>query len=443
MRKGLVIGPLNVVKDTWPDEMMTWKFARRLTYAVCVGSEEQRRAALDIEADLLFVNRENVKWLVQTMGYRWFRRFGVLIYDEASRLKGAKKKTKPTKRKDGTVSEPRTSEYEYVYSLARRMHRAWLLSGTPCTNGLIDLYGPVSVIDEGQRLGRSLSAFRERWFTYDSYKRTYNPTPPAEDEIMSRLKDVMYVLKEEDHLKDQVPELIVRDRWVHLPPNAMEVYRRMERDMVLEEFDVEAVNSGVLSNKLLQLANGSIYAPDDDIPEGTSGMDRPPVARFVHDRKLVELESVFQEAGGAPVLVGYSFRFDIHSIKKKFPWVRVFGETPTDVQDWNAGRIRCLAMHPASASHGLNIQRGGNLAVWYGLPWSLELYQQFIRRLARRGQPKSHVRLTRILARHTRDERTSKVLSKRALDQERVTDRVRIDLDKMIWELDNGNVGRG
>ena len=433
VKKGLIIAPLNVAKDTWPDEIMVWDFSRELHYAVIVGDEGTRLKALEEDADLFIVNRENLKWLYQTKGALWFKQFGILIYDEASRLKGADKKTKKGKpRKDGTVKPRSRSEFGYVAQVRRLIPQVWQLSGTPSSNGLIDLWGPGYILDFGERLGNSLTAFRERWFQYDQYKRTWAPFMHSENEIMDKLKDIMFVLREEDYLK--LPPLKVYDRYVNLDPKHMQRYREFQRTLALEEYDVEAVNKGVLSNKLLQFANGSIYSDADmDDPDWTP--TTPPKANYIHDRKLEELGSIFEEANGAPVLIAYTFKFDVHAIKKKYPWVRVYGETPNDLKDWNQGKLKAMILHPASAGHGLNFQHGSNIAVWYGLNWSLELYQQFNKRLHRRGQKGECVKLYRILARGTHDDWVAETLENKAATQDQIVEHVRVSMEHIRKDL--------
>lgn len=432
-KKGLIIAPLNVAKDTWPDEIMVWDFARELHYSVIVGDEDTRLEALEHEADLYIVNRENIKWLYELKGARWFRQFDIMIYDEASRLKGGDKKTKKGKpRKDGTVKPRSRSEFGYTAQVRRMIPKVWELSGTPSSNGLIDLWGPGYILDYGERLGTSLTAFRNRWFRHDQYRKTWEPFDHSEEQIMSALKDVMYVLREEDYL--ELPPLEVRDRYVHLEPRHMDMYRRFQRTLALDEYDVEAVNNGVLANKLLQFANGSIYSEaDQDDPDWTP--TTPPVAKHIHNRKLDELGSIFQEAEGAPVLIAYTFKFDVHAIKKRYPWVRVYGETPNDLKDWNQGKLRAMILHPASAGHGLNFQHGSNIAVWYGLNWSLELYQQFNKRLHRRGQKGEFVRLYRILARDTHDHWVAQTLENKAATQDQIVEYVRVNMERIRNDL--------
>lgn len=403
IKKVLVIAPYFVAQDTWPDEIMEWDFARKFTYSVILGTPEERDKARLEDTELHIVNRENLRWLYEKWGWMAWP-YDLIIYDEASRLKGGKTKTDTNRR----------SEFGVFKKLAqsKKIKAVWEFSGTPSPNGLIDLWGPISAMDGGARLGSSMTAFKARWFAEDIYTRKIVPFPHAEKEIMERLKDIFYVIKEEDYFKDR-PKLIVRDRWVNLGDRHMRMYRDFERSLVLEEYDIEAVNSGVLCNKLLQFANGSVY---DENKNDT----------YVHDRKVRELESIAQEAAGRPMMIAYSYQFDLTAIKKRFPKFRVYGEGKNDKRDWNLGRIPGLLIHPASAGHGLNFQRGGNIAVWFGLNWSLELYQQFNRRLARRGQIEDHVLLYRILARRTNDARVAKVLQEKGVTQDRITDAVRV-----------------
>lgn len=423
--KWLVVAPLRVAANTWPDEALAWDFARDLEYSVIVGTPEQRIAAIEKDADIYFINRENYRWLVKQTGKHGWKWDG-LIYDEASRLSGGEEKTKPNVRKDGSESKPRRSEFGYITGTNLMFNRVWLLSGTPATEGIIDLWGPMFVIDGGAALGKKKQQFLGRWFDYNKYSYTYTPYDHSEEEITERVKGKMFVLREEDYL--DLPPVVIKDRLVRLPDEAMRAYRRFERELYLEEYDVEAVNNGVLANKLLQFANGSVYAEADAPanPEDEPDLRGKSVAKWVHDAKLDELDSIFAEAGGRPLLIAYSYKFDAQAIKKRFPYVRIFGEGKNDVRDWNAGKFKGMMMHPASAGHGLNFQKGSSIAVWYGLNWSLELYQQFNKRLARRGQKAAEVWLYRILARGTRDLTVAEALETKGATQDRVTEPFRV-----------------
>lgn len=415
----LIVAPLRVAENTWPEEIAAWDFARSLEYTVVTGDEEQRKAALAIGGNVHIINRENVVWLQKYWGRKW--PYDMLIYDEASRLKAGSKKTKPVKRKDGSKGPKRTSEFGILSRMRGFFKKVVLLSGTPSPNGLIDLWGPMFIIDHGARLGTSITEYKRRWFSEDRWSHRIEPFEHSRDQIMSAISDVFYSLKEEDYL--ELPPLVTRDHKVRLDPKHMQMYRRFERTKVLAEYDIEAVNSGVLTNKLLQFANGSMYLTDQS-------------AQHIHDAKLDVLESIMEESFGQPVLVAYSFKFDMDRIKKRFPYVRIFGESKSDNRDWNTGRIRMMLTHPASAGHGLNFQHGGNIAVWYGLTWSLELYQQFLKRLHRSGQLAAEVLMHRILAQDTVDYDVLRVLDKKGATQDDITDAVRVRMESLEpWRM--------
>ena len=400
VKKVLIVAPLNVAENTWPDEIAKWTFCRHLEYSVITGDQDERIAATLAKADVYIVNRENLPWLQKFLiGRRWI--FDMLVYDEASRLKGGDKKT----------DSDRISEFGVLSRMRFKFKKVVLLSGTPAPNGLIDLWGPFYICDKGQRLGHNITFFRNKWFIHDFHARRYEPREGARDEIMERISDIFFTLKSEDYLK--LPKMMLQDHAVTLPPKALELYKRLERTMQLKELNLEAVNNGVLTNKLLQLTNGSLYLEDGS-------------ETHVHDAKLDALESIVAESGGQSILVGYSFKFDLTRIKKRFPYARIFGEGKNDLRDWNAGKIRMMLTHPASAGHGMNFQFGGHIACWYGLNWSLELYQQFLKRLHRSGQTAEHVIVHRILAKNTVDYNVLRVLDRKGAVQDDITDAVRV-----------------
>lgn len=426
--KALVVAPRAVALDTWPSELLLWDFARKLSYSVVMGTEEERLVALKQPVDIYVTSRDNYRWLLETVGLpRWG--FDLLIYDEISRLKGGKETTEPTRR----YPKGRLSEFGVIMRTRHKFKYVWGLTGTPASNGLVDLWGPMYLLDRGRSLGVSKNKFLTRWFDVNRYSRKVIPHDFAEEEILTRVEKSMFCLREEDYL--DLPPLVQRDRWVTLSPEHLRMYKRFRRTLVLQELGVEAANSAVLSNKLLQFANGSVYAEEDNDGEVEEDRKRPPVAKHVHDRKLDELDSIFSETGGRSVLIAYSYRFDLHAIKKRFPWVRVYGETSHDLRDWNEGNLRALVLHPASAAHGLNFQHGGNVAVWFGLNWSLELYQQFNARLHRRGQKADRVWLYRILARDTQDGFVAETLEARGVTQEVIIDRLRVSLEQVDSEV--------
>lgn len=400
IRHTLVIAPKRVAEETWPDEIAAWEHTAPLSLAVCVGTEAERRAALARRAEVTVINRENLPWLWATLrdGADWF--FDCVIVDESSMFKAGKKRTKLRRlTRFGVLARARTM-----------IDRIYLLTGTPAPNGLTDLWGQVYLIDLGQRLGRSQSAFLERWFDVDRYSYKVTPKPHAEREIMAAISDVMVSLPPV-HLVE--PPVFVPVR-VQLPASAMKEYRRFERTLVSEAYDVEAVSRGVLTNKLLQFANGSMYREDGSV-----------VA--VHDAKLDALDDLIERAAGDPVLVFYGFRFDLDQIRKRHPDAVVLNEDPTAVRRWNAGEIKVLLAHPASCAHGLNLQYGGHIAIWFGLTWSLELYLQANARLPRPGQT-NLVAIYQIIAEGTADEDVLRVLSYNEATQDAVTEAVRLRL---------------
>lgn len=427
VRRVLIVAPLRVAQMTWPDEFRSWKHLAPIHWYAGAGrlgqklTAAQRRARLqefldDPLGEVFIINRENVVWLYKTlleMGQGW--PFDMLVYDESSRLKEGKKKT-------GTKN---ISEFGVYAKVRRGMDYVIELSGTPTPKGLQDLWGQITVIDLGRRLGTTKKAFHSRWFRSIQVGQhvgavKYEPLPHAEREIMAAIKDVMVSMKAKDYI--DLPPVVTSNIYVDLTPKQMAAYRRFERECALEEHDIEAVNRGVLTNKLLQYANGAVYRMDADDPDAVREVIH------IHDHKLAALESIVAETNGASLLVGWSFQFDRDRIKKKFPWARDSTEEGV-LEEWNKGRVQMLLTHPASIGHGMNIQFGGHHTVWFGLNSSLELFQQLSARLPRSGQPASHVFQYHILTRGTFDERLLTILLDRDATQERITDATRWHLD--------------
>lgn len=427
VRRVLIVAPLRVAQKTWPDEFREWRHLQPIHWYAGAGSIGQKLTAAkrreilqafldDPLGEVFIINRENVVWLyhtLQELGVEW--PFDMLVYDESSRLKEGRKRT-------GTK---RISEFG-VYAKARRaMDYVVELSGTPTPKGLQDLWGQVAVIDMGRRLGTTKKAFFSRWFRSIQVGQhvgavKYEALPHAEREIIGAIQDIMVSMKARDYI--DLPPLIEVSHYVDLSASEMAAYKRFERECALEEHDIEAVNRGVLTNKLLQYANGSVYRQDTDDPDS----EREVV--HIHDHKLAALESIVNEANGASVLVGWSFEFDRDRIKRRFPKAR--DATEEGVLDaWNRGEVPMLLTHPASIGHGMNIQFGGHILVWFGLNSSLELYQQLSARLPRSGQPAERVYIHHVLARGTFDEKLMAVLSDRDATQDRITDATKWHLD--------------
>ena len=393
VRKVLVVAPKRVAEETWPEEIATWRHTHRIPYSVIVGTPAQRNRALrDKRAFIHIINKENLQWLWQTLrnGADWD--YDMIVIDEASMLKEGKKRT--MRAGGGEGSRP-LSRFGILSRARHKTDRVIEMTGTPAPEGLHNLWGLTYILDLGERLGTSKSAFESRWFDKGFMGYDMDPFPHAEREIMERVKDVMISLRAEDHL--ELPPVITTpetDIWVTLPKDVMREYRHFEREMFTDRYDVEAVSNGVLVNKLLQFANGSLYRKKgEDIP--------------IHDLKALALRQLVDDLQGHPLLLAWSFKFDRDRIKKmlgkKVTFIEDAGKNWK--KDWDRGRIKVLATHPASMSHGLNMQHGGSRACWYGLTHSGELYQQFNKRLPRPGQSAEHVYIYHILARGTWDEK--------------------------------------
>lgn len=381
-RPALVLAPLRVARSTWPEEARKWGHLRHVSVMPIVGSESERRSALRFDASVYTCNYDNLVWLVEHFGDRW--PFGTVVADEATRLKSFRLR-------QGGKRAQALSKVAHTHT-----NRFVQLTGTPAPNGLADLWGQMWFVDRGQRLGRTYSAFRDRWFqtTYDGYGIT--PLPHAQEEIQERLRDVCLTIRASDWFDLREP--IVNNIHVELPPKARKLYRDMERAMFMqvEEHGVEAFNAAARTIKCLQLANGAAYIDDKQNWKG------------VHDTKLEALDSIVEEANGAPILVAYHFKSDLARLQRAFPRGRALDTDPATITDWNAGRIPVMFAHPASAGHGLNLQDGGNILVFFGHWWNLEERLQIIERIGPTRQMQAGhdrpVHVHNIVARGTVDE---------------------------------------
>lgn len=358
--KVLVIAPLKPAKETWPVELNKWDHLKGLTASLVLGSEKERLEALSIDADIYIINRENVAWLVNHYRKRW--PFDMIVIDELSSFKSSK-----------------AVRFKELRKVRKFIKRIVGLTGTPSPNGLLDLWAQVYLLDEGKALGRTVTSYRERYFEPDKRNATtifsWKLKEGAEEEIYEKLEGLCISMDSAEYL--QLPERVYVRHEVELPAKVQEQYRQLERDMLLPfaDGDIDACNAGILSNKLLQLCGGSIY-------------DENGVAKHFHNEKLEKLEQLIEEANEQPVLVFYAYKHERDIILKRFPQA-VDVKEDGSVAKWNAGEIPLLLAHPASAGHGLNMQFGGNIAIWYNLTGSLELYQQANKRLHRPGQKKT------------------------------------------------------
>ena len=401
--KVLVIAPLRVAESTWDEEAAKWDHLEHLKISKVLGTEKERINALYTKADIYIINRENVKWLVDKCGKDW--PFDMLVIDELSSFKSH-----------------RAQRFKALKKVRPFMKRVVGLTGTPAPNGLIDLWSQIYLLDGGERLGKTITGYRERYFLPDKRNQhivfTYKLKEGAEEAIYEKLSDICVSMKAEDYLK--LPERINNIIPIHLPKKAKEKYDQLERDLLLplKDSDIVANTAGVLANKLLQMSNGAVYDENGDVKE-------------IHNAKLKALEDTIEAANGKPVLIFYSYKHDLDRIKKhlKRDDLTVL-DTSEDVKNWNEGKIPIMLAHPASAGHGLNLQAGGNIIIWFGLTWSLELYSQANARLYRQGQ-KQNVIIHHLVAKDTMDEDVIKALEGKEVGQEALLNAVKARVRKM------------
>lgn len=397
IRKVLVIAPLRVARDTWPLEIRKWNHLNGLTYSVVLGDESDRRKALREKADVYLINRENVEWLVTKSGYRFD--FDMVVVDELSSFKSHQAK--------------RFRSLMQVRPLAKRIVG---LTGTPSSNGLMDLWAEFKILDMGERLGRFITRYREAYFRPDkrngSIVYSYKPVQGAEDAIYDKISDITISMKTSDYLK--LPECVMNEVPVFMDEKERKVYDQLKDEMTasIKGETIDAVNAASLSGKLLQMANGAIYGDEKNV-------------LHIHDRKLDCLEDLIEGMNGKPVLVAYWFKHDAQRIKDRFQVREI--STSQDIEDWNTGKIPVAIIHPASAGHGLNLQEGGSNLIWFGLTWSLELYQQTNARLHRQGQ-KDTVIIHHIICKGTIDEDVMEALKRKERTQDALIDAVRVNL---------------
>lgn len=395
----LVIAPLRVARDTWPSEIQKWDHLHGLTYSVAVGTEAERIAALKKNTLIHIINRENVQWLIEQSGLSF--QYDMVVIDELSSFKSYQAK-----------------RFRALMKVRPKVSRTVGLTGTPSSNGLMDLWAEFRLLDMGRRLGKFITHYREEFFLPDRRSAqqvfTWKPKPGAEDEIYRRISDITISMKSVDFL--QMPEYISNRVPVKLSPTERDTYDALKRELVisLHGEEIDAVNAASLSGKLCQLANGGIY-------------DSEHQSLFFHERKLDALEDIIEGANGQPVLVAYWFRHDLDRIRERFAVREI--RASRDIVDWNCGKIPVACIHPASAGHGLNLQAGGNTLVWFGLTWSLELYQQTNARLWRQGQRADTVVIHHIVTENTIDEQILASLERKDMTQAALMNAVRAQLE--------------
>ena len=393
----LVIAPLRVANSTWPDEIKKWDHLKHLNYSVVIGSEKERLDALGKPAHIYLINRENVDWLITKSGIPW--KFDMVVIDELSSFKSYQAK-----------------RFKSLLKVRPKLKRIVGLTGTPSSNGLMDLWAEFRLLDMGERLGRYITYYRQNFFVPDKRNQqmifSYKPKDGAEKKIYSLISDITISMKSKDFLK--MPECIMNEVIVTLSDKEQKLYDSLKQDMVLslEENEIDVINAAALSNKLLQMSNGAVYNDDKE-------------SLHIHDRKLDALEDLIEGTNGKPVLVAYWFKHDLEKIKDRFDVREI--KSAKDISDWNEGKIPVALIHPASAGHGLNLQAGGSTLIWFGLTWSLELYQQTNARLYRQGQD-STVVIHHILTKGTIDEDVMKALKAKEKIQDALIDSVKARL---------------
>lgn len=399
----LVIAPLRVARDTWPEEMVKWEHLSDLRFSVAVGTEAERRTALQSPADIYIINRENVQWLIEDSDIPW--QWDMVVVDELSSFKSHQSK-----------------RFRSLMKVRPKVKRIVGLTGTPSSNGLMDLWAQFRLLDMGRRLGRFIGQYRADYFVPDKRNGqvifSYKPLPDAEKRIYDKIADITISMKSTEHLI--MPELVSSDYTVFLSDDERERYEEMKRDLVLQlpDGEITAANAASLSGKLCQMANGAVY--------GDGG-----AVSHIHDRKIDALEDIIEAANGKPLLVAYWFKHDLERISARLqtrhiPFSKM--DTTDSIRRWNSGELLVALIHPASAGHGLNLQSGGCHLVWFGLTWSLELYQQTIARLWRQGQIAETVVVQHIVTKGTIDERILKALSEKDSTQSALIEAVKANL---------------
>ena len=403
IHKALVIAPLRVARDTWPEEIRKWDHLKGMTYSVAVGSAGERRNALSVSPQITLINRENVPWLVESMGKRFD--YDMVVIDELSSFKNWEAK-----------------RFRALMKVRPGVKRIVGLTGTPSPNGYMDLFAEYRALDMGERLGRFIGRYREAYFTPDRWGNgqvySWKLRPGAEEEIFRKISDITVSMKSVDHLK--MPECVMNHVPVHMDERERDLYETLKEELFLRVInkdglkEIDAKNASVLCNKLSQMANGAVYTEDSEVVR-------------IHDRKLDALEDLIEAANGNPLLVAYWYQHDFQRIRERFPEVRALRNSE-DIRDWNAGKISVGAIHPASAGHGLNLQAGGSTLVWFGLTWSLELYLQTNARLWRQGQKAETVVIHHLVTEGTIDERILQALKSKDRSQETLINAVKAQI---------------
>ena len=399
VKRVLVVAPLRVARDTWSGECDKWDHLKHIKMSLILGDERERIRAINRNADIYVINRENLAWLIDHYGKSF--PYDMVVLDELSSFK-----------------DPSSKRFRKMKSVRPFVKRIVGLTGTPAPNGLLDLWSQIYLLDRGKRLGRYISSYRNEYFLPDKRNGqviySYKPRPYAEREIYKKINDLCVSMKAADYIK--MPDRVDNFIEVKMSDNEKRLYDRLERDTLLpfSDGDIDAVNAAALATKLLQMANGAVYDENKNV-------------KHIHNKKLEALEDLYEAANGKPVLIFYMYKHDRDRIKALIGQDARELDSARDIADWNAGRIKAAIAHPASTGHGLNLQSGGSTIIWFGLTWSLELYQQANARLWRQGQ-KETVIVHHLVTKDTIDEQVMKVLQKKEKGQSALMNAVKARL---------------
>ena len=413
----LIVAPLRVANTVWHKELENWAHLRGLTVGICTGTEENRMNVLKTKPDIVVINRDNIRWLIYKVKRRW--PWDMVIIDESSSFKNHASQRFAAFRK----------VRKYINSIV-------LLTGTPAPNGYHDLWAQIFMIDGGKRLGRNITTFRTKYFNYNPYSQKYVLRDGAEEEIKAKIADICISMDAEDYL--DLPPIIYLEEYVKPHKKAQKQYKQLEKEFLLElenGSDIEAPYAASLSNKLLQMCNGFVY--ENLIIEDELKLDKDGLPKFVkknkphliHDAKIDSLKEIFADNQNENFFIAYNFKEDLVRLKKAFPDAVVLSKSGKELDDWNEGKIKKLLVHPASAGHGLNAQFGGSVIIWFGLTWSLELWQQLNKRLHRQGQTKP-VRVISLIAEGWLDETVMRAIRAKAKTQKEILDYVKAELKR-------------
>lgn len=397
IRRALIVAPLRVATQTWPNEFRSWEHLHKIPHVIIRHNNPAVRRQLALSrAPVHLINREQISWLVglhDELGHGW--PYDCLILDESSSFK-----------------DHLTGRFKALKRTLKNYTHIYELTATPATEGLLGLFAQFYILDRGDRFGKSVVAFRKQYFEHDVYRHTYEPKPGAEEAMIEKISDITLVMRAKDYLNVEEPQYL--DRRIDLSPDQLSAYKKFERDLILRlpsEVEIEALTGAALNQKLMQAASGCVY--DDAKNE-----------HDFHPHKLDDLEEVVEEAQGTPILVGYWFKSSLSRLRKRFPKAILMDRTGKAVDDWNAGKIKMLFAHPMSAGHGLNMQYGPGRDIYlFDMPWSHELYSQFIRRMARQGQ-KNVVRVHHAVVNDTVDEDVLQTHKDKADVQDRLMSRL-------------------